>query len=398
MVSNIVGNPVQGDDFFGREREVSQLIHRLEADSILLLAPRRVGKTSIMYRVREELADAGVLPVFFSVADVRSEAEFVERLFASVQNVADARNVVKALARGPLKNFLRRVKKFGFATVSVELADAGKEQWGDLGSALVRAMDELGKRCVLLVDEVPIFILELLRQDNTGARARTFLNWFRKIRLDPQTHRRIRWLLAGSIGLDTVTQRLRLGDTINDLFLYNELGPFSTDVADAFLGELGETSRLKLNNVVKERIREHIGWLIPYHLQIFFAKLEDRCKQKKSNPTIADVDAVYEDLLSPSNKGYFDYWEQRLTEELGRPDDKQALDLLAAVAKNPDGEAIPILRQILSNRIQDADERDQKLRYLLDVLQSDGYVVLSQDRYLFRSPLLRDYWIRRLLP
>jgi hypothetical protein len=46
-------------------------------------------------------------------------------------------------------------------------------------------------------------------------------------------------------------------------------------------------------------------------------------------------------LLAPAKRAYFDYWEQRLKEELGPPDDRQALDLLNSVARNPAGEPLP---------------------------------------------------------
>jgi hypothetical protein len=32
------------------------------------------------------------------------------------------------------------------------------------------------------------------------------------------------------------------------------------------------------------------------------------------------------------------------------------------------------------------------------VLQSDGYLVLDGERFRFRSALLRDFWVRRILP
>jgi hypothetical protein len=399
MISNIVGNTVQGEDFFDRERELASVLDRLETDNVLLLAPRRVGKTSLMYRIQEKEKKLGRLAAYLSVADVNSELQFVQKLYEAAQRWSPGKSAIKKLAGGPLGRFMKRIKKLGVAVVSIELADNAADQWAELGAALARVLDALDQRCVFLVDELPIFILSLLRQEPTGARARTFLNWFRQLRQDPESSRRVRWLLAGSIGLDTVTQRLRLGDTINDLFLFNELGPFSPEIADAFLTELGKSYGIHLPSSVKAHVRSRLGWLIPYHLQIFFSKLRERGDGKAAGRiTTADVDAVYEALLTPAGKGYFDYWEQRLAEELGTPDDRQALDLLNAVAKNPDGEPLEILRSVLGARLSDPEQRDRQLRFLLDVLRSDGYLVLEGERYRFRSALLRDFWTRRILP
>jgi hypothetical protein len=106
------------------------------------------------------------------------------------------------------------------------------------------------------------------------------------------------------------------------------------------------------------------------------------------SPAVADVDAVYDHLLSSSKKQYFDYWHQRLREELGTPDDGHAVALLNAIAADPAGAST----QTLQGTLGDGD----RLTYLLDVLNSDGYVVEQHGRYLFRSSLLRDFWRRHI--
>lgn len=82
-------------------------------------------------------------------------------------------------------------------------------------------------------------------------------------------------------------------------------------------------------------------------------------------------------------------------EELGPPDDRLAIELLDAVAKNPEGESAENLKLMLSKHFRNSAERDDRVRYLLDVLQADGYLVEIGGRFLFRSSLLRDFWPRR---
>lgn len=50
-----VGNPAIGDDFIDREKEIAQILAALKKDSVLLIAPRRFGKTSIMRRMEKGL-------------------------------------------------------------------------------------------------------------------------------------------------------------------------------------------------------------------------------------------------------------------------------------------------------------------------------------------------------
>ena len=56
------------------------------------------------------------------------------------------------------------------------------------------------------------------------------------------------------------------------------------------------------------------------------------------------------------------------------------------------------LAQVLAPVLVDPRERDAKLRYLLDVLQSDGYLVEQGRRWRFRFSLLRDFWRERVVP
>jgi AAA+ ATPase superfamily predicted ATPase len=51
MPQNILGSVVRNNDFFGREGIVTQIWDKLAKGSVLLAAPRRFGKTSLMYRL-----------------------------------------------------------------------------------------------------------------------------------------------------------------------------------------------------------------------------------------------------------------------------------------------------------------------------------------------------------
>ena len=101
--------------------------------------------------------------------------------------------------------------------------------------------------------------------------------------------------------------------------------------------------------------------------------------------------------MSPSKKAHFDYWRQRLHDELGQPEDGWALQLLGAIAADPNGATRQTLAQLLQQAIGSSQLPVERLPFLLDVLQSDGYILHNpaSQRYSFRSPLLREFWVRR---
>ena len=49
-MDNIAGSPVEGKNFFGRNDIAQRLREILDHDDILLLGPRRIGKTSLARR------------------------------------------------------------------------------------------------------------------------------------------------------------------------------------------------------------------------------------------------------------------------------------------------------------------------------------------------------------
>ncbi|MBK8251767.1 MAG: hypothetical protein IPK82_03760 [Polyangiaceae bacterium] len=395
MVAVKVGAAVIGDDFFNREAEQRRLWQHFETDHVLLLAPRRVGKTSLMLKLSDDAADKGFLAAYVTVESATDEMGFVMKLLDGARSLDKSKSWLKSLANlasGAQKAVRNAVRKGG----PVEFRDPTAEPWGTLGQKVATELHKLAaknnKRLLLLVDEVPVFVLQLLKLDPSGDRARTFLHWFRELRQTPEFIGTVRWLVTGSIGLDNIARRMGLTRTINDFYMFNDLGAFTEEHARTFLGVLSESVNLPMDEPTMKRFLERVGWLIPFHLQVLFsALLDERGQGKAMAPELVDV--VYKRLVDRGH--YFDHWVERQREELQAPDDQHAIHLLTAAARPPEGALHSTLEVVLGHQIADVDARDQKLRYLLDVLQSDGYLVTAEGRYRFRSPMLRDFWLHR---
>lgn len=412
-IESSVGRPVRGINFFDREQEQRLLWRHLETSHVLLLAPRRVGKTSLLYRLMETAKDHGRRAIYVSVADARTEDDVVRKLIAALAAHPESPGIWKRLQKGPFKRFIARLlPTLTAGPISVELDKAAPEEgWPRLAEAIAEAIAAVGEPWVILVDELPIFVLNLLRldggPDGPVARTRHFLNWFRHLRNPPSVAgpadradggAALRWVVAGSIGLDAVVARARLGDTINDLALL-PLGPFAPAVADDFLEALATSYGLALTAETRLRLAERAGWLIPFYLQVLFSRLHDLVAETGLTPSPALVDRVVDELLTPAYRAYFDYWRQRLTEELGRPDDQRALALLACVAERGEADRVA-LDHTLSEHIPEPNERQRALTFLLEVLENDGYLTSEAGNtrtWRFRSALLREYWLRRVL-
>ena len=55
------------------------------------------------------------------------------------------------------------------------------------------------------------------------------------------------------------------------------------------------------------------------------------------------------------------------------------------------------MSQAIAAEVQDAVERANALKWIVDVLSNDGYLVEQDGRWRFRSGLLRRYWVRHVV-
>jgi hypothetical protein len=380
-----IGNPVEGDDFFDREQEQVQAWRKLAGSHLLMLAPRRIGKTSLIRRLCATAGDHGFYAVHCSFAKCESEADCIRELFRALhaqqtigQKASQLFSTIKSVKLGP---------------VGIDWAAASPDDWRAAGEELGKALGEGEDNWLVCIDELPVFIVNLLQQGDDGRRrARAFLYWLRDLR---QSHyQRIKWLLAGSIGLDTLATRLNLSDTINDLEPF-PLDAFSEPTATRFLDSLAASYRLPLAEEVRDEIIKRVGWPVPYYLQLMFSQLRDGFEDGGTPPSVASVNQVFEKLLGYSYRNHFDYWRQRLDEELGKPESIYAAQLLTLLCRDASGMEGSTLSQYLSQSISDPEQRSVMLTYLLEVLCSDGYLIERNGRYAFRMEWLRMFWQRR---
>jgi hypothetical protein len=357
----------------------------------LLLAPRRVGKTSLLRALVKRVdTDGSAVGVYASVAAATSETQFVQ----TVLNAIYATKRGRKLKRG----IVARALGLGRGVKSVKIVGSGVDletrtpPWQEDADRAFAAIVTSKVPLLILIDELPVLVLALGKSDPSGARVRAFLQWFRNLRQHPDGAATLRFVLAGSIALDNVTRRHRLTDTINDLRLW-PLGPFASSAAHEFLGKLATSYKLELTPELRGAICGAAEWLIPYHLQVIFSTLREHAKT--SPPTTGMLGAVIESLID--RRTYFSYWDERLHDSLGAPSDAIARALLATCAQAPEGATSSAMSQTIAAQVPDAVERASALTWIIDVLSNDGYLIEHEGRWRFRSGLLRRYWMRHVV-
>ncbi|OYW69294.1 MAG: hypothetical protein B7Z21_01515, partial [Verrucomicrobiales bacterium 32-60-5] len=227
-------------DFYDRQweqRHFQDLLSR--GQNILISAPRRVGKTELAYMLLDWAHSEGWQTAYGDVQDAKDEADFLNELAKMLTKVGASKGAVHTLmeAGSTLRRLLPGVKytaeghgvelKF---SPEAEDALAKVERCFD---QLINSLTEKEEKLMLCLDEMPIFLSKLCKEINGEARAAHILHWFRKLRNAPDL-RHVRWLLCGSIGLDTFVEQRGLAGTINDL-KPEKLGPFELPIAIEFV-------------------------------------------------------------------------------------------------------------------------------------------------------------------
>ena len=66
--------------------------------------------------------------------------------------------------------------------------------------------------------------------------------------------------------------------------------------------------------------------------------------------------------------------------------------ILNELSRSKNGKRKNQLYDLVNSELNDVEKTDEIFKPLLKLLETDGYVMNDNDKYIFRSPLLRDYW------
>ncbi len=378
---------------FDRDLEAEKLWrHFKNGRNVLMLAPRRMGKTVLLERLKEEGASHGFRAVVLDVEGYRQEKDFFQEMCASIQEEIGAGQAIL----GALTERLRRV---------VQGADNLQGDWRNLllqmdwrlfADHLVAQLEKEkddSKTWLFLVDEITIFTKALLDSQSVTA-ASDFLYTLRQL---CREHRKVRWLFTGSIGLDTIARRHGFEGSLVDLEIFS-LEPFSRETARDFLQEIAKKNGATLTEEVVAALCERLGWLSPYYLKkMGGAACELALPAREVDAQAAHLAA--ESLLDLPHRTYWSTWREHLDKNYPEPERTRLFTILAEASRGTDGASLSTLLLTLS---QAGGEplAEGGLRDLLDTLEADGYLTATPDRsrFRFRMNLLREWWQRYVAP
>ncbi len=388
MIKPLKSNPggqLDPDHVIGRDKLISRLLDDLNKHGIVLTAERRMGKTTILRKIKAE-APPQIKTIWRDLEDIWTPLEFVERLIEDLEAYLKFTDQSAKKLKALVKNLSGlELNIFG---VGFTLPKALESHWKNLLEQIIadvmEIIDKKEEIMVFLWDELPIMI-DNIRQRQGESIAMELLDCLRSLR---QTHKNLRMIYTGSIGLHHVLGKLKkagyANSPTNDMPPM-ELPPLTQDDANELIIGLlqGENISFMGGNDTINVIAKEVDY-IPYYIHCVISKLKDK--------TFVDAQVV-KNLIQQeiaNNAWDLSHFGKRIDtyyEESSYSLIREILDILALEEK-------PLKFKELMNNLQIKKEVEpEKVREILTLLRQDHYLKRNeQGEYYFYFSLIKRWW------
>jgi len=394
---NVAGPVVRGTDLWGREKDIAQLWQLLKNGSVLLTGPRRHGKSSLMYALLDNHPEEFAVTLL-DIEWVETPEEFLTTMAAELLANDRVRQIVKGLKSVP--SLLKGWIGSAIDEVGVGIGNVGELKirlrgqleegcpWPILAEQMLGTLKELPERTVLILDEFPIMIGNML--DKNVAAAIRFLRWFRTFRQSPGTER-LTFLLGGSTNIEPRLESLGTEVVLGDLQRYRIM-PFDEKRAEEFIGQLLKQEQGEVEPEIAKTIVAVCQSGVPYYLQVIVAECLAEGRRNGRAVLVSDVKPIYEEqVIGPINRHRFSHYHTRLRLHYGELEEPARI-VLASLCSG-----IKSLEE-LRNALAEAGHNRDVLDRLLILLEGDYYLFRDGDSARFSDGLLRDWWNRNSVP
>lgn len=397
-----LGNWVTDERFWDREGELELFIEYLEAGAnVLLTAPRRIGKTSLMREAAARVGDK-FLCLQVDLQKCHNAADAVVQLSIAIyphQNLwAKASKIFGEL----YSRITGTIDSIKVSELTIKLrGELSETDWQTQADKLLDVLATAEQPVIVFLDEVPILVNRILQgadyriTEQRRKDADAFMSWIREATIRHQG--KIRLVVTGSIGFEPVLRAAELNATLNTFTPFS-IGAWQPETAVSFLLKIATSYGLSLNETTAARMIQNLGYCIPHYVQVYFDNVYRACRLRHLNIISLElVDEVYKtQMLSVQGHVELSHLEERLKTVLGPELHPFALELLSEVA------VVGVLTQETAAIISrgycfNGRSQTEVLRQVLGILEHDLYIVKSTDSQEYRpvSKLVSDWWKAR---
>lgn len=379
------GGQIDLKSVVGRSQVIQLIWDTLGQQSIVITAERRIGKTTVIKKLKAEPAP-GWVPVFQDLERCHSAAEFAMAVYKEVHEFLSGKEKVARRAKEWL-GALGGVEIGGLFT----LPDQKEASWKDILSRsiedLVHENDTNGSRLLFLWDEVP-FMLANIRDREGEQTAMEVLDMLRALR---QTHPALRMIITGSIGLHHVLTSLKeknyANSPVNDMARI-EVTPLDHSDAEELALKLIEGEALaSQDKVAAANVIAREADCFPFYIHHIVRAL--KAKTLPADPEAIEQ-VVAAQLIDSNDTWELLHYRERIPIYYGE-DAPAVIAILDELAAGKEKASVKDLLNMLKSS-SGFDDRERLLQ-LLHLMERDHYLQRHNDAsFGFRFPLIHRWW------
>ncbi len=381
----VLGHPARKTQFFKRKKIREDLIEKINNSSNLLIsAPRRFGKSSILLDLIDEPIDS-FYGVFIDSEHIDDGEVFFKELLKEILNTdaIEAFGKFKQNTISFLKDWSNRINDVKIAGSGVGINNGKEEPNFDLFKDFMQKY-KFEKKIVIIIDEFPETIKKIHEKSGKEA-AKLFLSQNRSLRQNHRLAEKLGFVYTGSIGLQSVVSNLGSPETINDLEEL-KIKPLQNNEAFEFARNLLNGKSLKLPDDLKGYFIQKLDLLIPFHVQLMVKELADVCFEKQIIQK-EDIDKAFEGIIINGNI-YFQSYKSRLNDSFNKDELGFIQKLLLKIKESDKLHFAEISNMANEYKVESNFET------ILETLLYDGYLIADDAKgyYSFYSIILKSWW------
>lgn len=380
----IVGPVATGDYYYPRTEIVNEIWDELEKGNfILIAAPRRVGKTSIM-RAIEANPRVNYKVVFENIQAVKSETDFYKTLYKLILNCLNTSKKAAAW----LSVYRKSKQITEISTSGIKFENKTPDYLYEINQ-IFRELDSNTETIVLLLDELP----EVLHQLDKAGKKDEAIAILHQLRAWRQSNfQKLQFVFAGSVGIHYVVKNIEgRTSSLNDL-IPAVCNPLSKDEAKDYIKwATSNKASAQYDDELQTKLLVKIQhYYTPYFINLMLGEL-DKNARKTNNTVITEQDIDQAFLNVEKNNGHFADWKKRLYDYMPKSDFNFVNDVLIHIAHR---------NSISIQTIYDKAVNQEKTIDYMDMIHNlvhDGYLTETSENsqnYIFISPFLKAFWKR----
>jgi len=377
-----VGKPRK--EIIDREEEVVKLVGSLSNPSkhvnFALIGPRRIGKTTILLKVREELQRKRIITVYVDLSVYKfSPYDFAQNVMSQITN-AYAKELGKIeKAQVTLGNLIKTLKKLKKLSLTVEPSVDEKGQFSiqirpelketeDYRSLFLLAFDyanevseKSGRRIVIIIDEFPSLV-EFKRYSKLGA----ITELFRSVL---ENRENVEYVVSGS-RVHFMRDVLGKGESpLFGHFIIMEISPLAEEYAVELFMQTAEYSRKEAESAW-QLVGGH-----PYYLIML-------AENRRSGENLTET---YERILTSTSGALNLYVNYILKEDLGSSTKEVRLMRILQAISRGKNTASQIAKQV---RV-----KLSSLPFYLQELEKYDLIEKNKGKYSLTDKIVNDYFL-----